>query len=643
MAWIAARVGLKFVVAFLLIAGRATTGHPAEARLEAPAASAGIPPQRIEQGGLALEFSLTPVSDNGSHQLIAGSDAIVRIRVTDGTSGEPLTGYRPKAWIVARRSQVLASEIECADKIRSLSSGSLATRADLNLNSYLLLTLNHDKTISVINPQVSFNASKLETLIVLPGNGADWVLSQDGKFLYVSIPDAGAVAIIDTTARRMIASLPTGDHSSPTQIALQPDGRYVWVGLDGTAEAIAIDVLSNTIYRRVAVGNGLHKIAFGSDGRSAIFSNSADDSVSIVDVGAMLKTTDLSVGKTPIALAYGSASRLVYVAGLNADFLTAIDSDLNKVVGQIPVKRGIVALAFEPEGRFALAVNQLESTVSVIDSATNGVIAGVQVVDEPDQIVFTQRYAYVRGLNSEKFTLLDLNELRMAKAAPVDIQAGQLAPAAMPDEIGGARMIAPTPEGNSAMIANGPDRTIYYYQEGMMAPTGTLSNYRRIPRGLLVLNRGLTETSLGEFQATVRLPVGGRLDVPLLIDQPRMVACFQIDVQNPVSAAKSMNAAAISIEPLFGAHTLAAGISSTLTFKLQDSATAEPLISGRDLDVMVFKAPGLWQHRSTARPLGDGVYELTLTFPDAGQYNFVFSVGTRPNIGAPLHSTVIVH
>src|ERR1700694_310572 len=104
MAGIAARAGLKFAVAFLLTAARATTGHPAEARLEAPAASASVPPQRIEQGGLALEFSLTPVSDNGSHQLIAGSDAIVRIRVTDGTSGEPLTGYRPKAWIVARRS-----------------------------------------------------------------------------------------------------------------------------------------------------------------------------------------------------------------------------------------------------------------------------------------------------------------------------------------------------------------------------------------------------------------------------------------------------------------------------------------------------------------------------------------------------------
>jgi YVTN family beta-propeller protein len=642
MAGIAARAGLKFAVAFLLTAGRATTGYPAEAQLEAPTASAGLLTQRIEQGGLALEFSLAPVSDNG--QLIAGSDAIVRIRITDATSGVALTGYRPKAWIVARRSEVLASEFECADKIRTLASGSLATRADLDLNSYLLLTLNHDKTISVIDPQVSFNASKLETLIVLPGRGADWVLSQDGKFLYVSIPDVGVVAIIDTAARRVIATLPTGEHSTPTQLALQPDGRYIWVGLDGTAEAIAIDSLNNTIYRRVPIGNGLHKIAFGADGRTAIFSNSTDDSVSIVDIAAMLKTTDLSVGKTPIALAYGSASRLVYVAGLNADFLTAIDSDLNKVVGQIPVKPGVVALAFEPEGRFALAVNQLDSNVWVIDSATNAVIAGVQVVDEPDQIVFTQRYAYVRGLNSEKFTLLDLNELRMAKAAPVDIQAGQLAPAALPDEIGSARMIAPTPEGNSAMIANGPDRTIYYYQEGMMAATGTLSNYNRIPRGLLVLDRGLRETARGEFQATVRLPVEGRLDVPLFINQPRMVACFQIDVQNAISATKSMNTAAISIQPLFGARTLAPGISSTLAFKLQDSVTAEPLISGRDLDVLVVKAPGLWQHRSIARSLGGGVYELTLTFPDAGQYNFLFSVGTRgASIGAPLHSTVIVH
>ena len=644
MARLVARARLTLAAAFLLTAACATTSIGADDRSETPALDTHTPSQRIEQGGLALELSLAPVNDSGTHELIAGSDAIARIRVTDVTSGEPLNGYRPKAWIVGHRAEPLATEVECADKIRSLASGSLGTRAALNLNSYLLLTLNNDKTISVINPQISFTATKLENLIVLPGNGADWVLSKDRKFLYVTIPDADAVAVIDTSSRRVILTLPTGEHSAPTQVALQPDGRYVWASLDGTAQVVAIDTSNNTIVARVAIGKGLHKIAFGTDGRSAFFSNSADDSVSIVDIATMVKTTDLRVGKTPVALAYGSASRLVYVASLNADFLTAIDSDLHNVVAEIPVHRGVVALAFEPVGRFALAINQLESTVSVIDSATNSVTAYVQVVKEPDQIVFSQRYAYVRGLNSEKFTLLDLNELRMAKSASVDIQAGRLAPATMPDEIGSARMIAPTPEGNSAMIANAPDATIYYYQEGMMAPTGTLSNYKRIPRGLLVLDHSLTETAPGEYTATVRLPAGGRFDVPVFIDQPRMAACFQVDIHDTTASARLLHKAAILVEPRFGAQTVAAGIATTLAFRLYDVANAQPLISERDLEVTIFKAPGLWQHRLAARPLGDGVYELTQVFPDPGQYNVVFSVRPR-GAQSPIrpYSTIVVH
>ena len=73
-----------------------------------------------------------------------------------------------------------------------------------------MLTLNHDKTISVINPQVSFNITKLENLIALPENGADWVLSKDKNFLYVTMPSSGSVAVIDTIARKLVATLPTG-------------------------------------------------------------------------------------------------------------------------------------------------------------------------------------------------------------------------------------------------------------------------------------------------------------------------------------------------------------------------------------------------------------------------------------------------
>ena len=101
------------------------------------------------------------------------------------------------------------------------------------------------------------------------------------------------------------------------------------------------------------------------------------------------------------------------------------------------------------------------------------------------------------GIESEKVHLLDLREARKGKLAPLDVQAGRQAPSAAPQELGVAPMIVATPEGNAVMIANAPDATLHYYQEGMMAPTGTFSNYRRMPRGILVLDRSLKELTPG--------------------------------------------------------------------------------------------------------------------------------------------------
>lgn len=603
----------------LLLAGAAVSGS---------CAAAGGGTQRFEQAGIALELSVTPAD--------GGGDALARIRVMDANSGAPLAGARPKAWISARRSEALANENECADKIRSFASGALGARADADLNSYLLLTLNSDKTISVINPQVSLAATKLESLIVLPGNGANWALSKDARFLYVSIPDAGAVAIVDMISRHVAATLQTGDQSRPVDVKLQPDGRYVWVSLDGAAEAVAIDVQTNSLAGHVAIGKGLHKIAFAADSRSVFLTNSADNTVSIIDTAEMRKAADLKVGQTPVALAFGSASRLLYVAGINAEFIAVIDADARKAVAEIPVRKGIVALAFEQGGRFALAVNQLENTVTVIDSAVNQTVSQAAVAGEPDQIAFTRRYAYVRSLASEKFTLLDLNELRSGKAAPVDIQAGTQAPAALPDEIGAAPMIAATPEGDSALIASGPDATLYYYQEGMMAPSGALSNYKRIPRGLMVLDRSLRETAPGEFTALVHLPVGGRFDVPVVIDQPRMAACFVVDFAGaPAVSAKSTQGAAIAAEALSGPLTFAPGTSAAIAFRLYSPDTGAPMRFERGVDVTVFKAPGLWQRRLTGRSLADGHVEVSLVFPEPGRYNFVFHVPPRGGSGPP--------
>lgn len=613
-----------------------------------PAAAAGAKApvsvsQRFEKDGVVVNFSIQsrPNERGKMDGLIAGADAVVTFRVSDTRTGQPVVGLHPNAWINSRMSEPPPNEAECKDRIRTFMGGLLSARADIDLNNYLMFTLNHDNTVSVINPQVSFSRTKLESIITLPGPGADWALSQNKEFLYLTLPEQSAIGVINTITRKLVTTIPVGEGAKPRRIALQPDGRYVWAGLDGAPGVVAIDTATNKLAAAIAVGAGLHALAFSSDSLTAFVTNSAADSVSVIDTKKLVKVADINVGKTPVPVAYSKASRLLYVAAINGANVMAIDPVKQRVVSTIPTRRGVVALRFEPAGRFAFLVNQVDSTVSVLDASTNSIVGTTQVVKEPDQVAFTARYAYIRGTGSEKFSLIETGALAEGKLAPVDVVAGRLAASTLPEEIGVADMIQPTPEGNAALIASTPDQMVYYYVEGMMAPMGTFSNYKRRPHALLLLDRSLSEIAPGVYSTPVKLASAGRFDVPFLIDQPRLVNCFQLEVAKSPDGEKNKEGAAIAVEALFKDRRFQPQASVPLRFKITDPATKRPVAGLTDVQILVFEPPGVWQQRQFAKEVEAGVYQIEQTFPREGVFNVMVRVSSRGTSFADLPFTVV--
>jgi YVTN family beta-propeller protein len=636
----------------LLILASATTaiiaqiGGPRSTtrKTTAPAKAPASVSQQFEKEGVVINFSVEarPTEKGESAGLVAGANAVATFRVTDARTGQPLTGLRPMAWISSRTSAAQPpSEAVCKDKIRNFMGGLLSVRPEIDLNSYLALTLNHDNTITIINPLISFSKTKLEGIVQLPGTGADWALSPKQEFLYVTLPERSEVAAVNVITRKIVATVATGDKTKPRRIAIQPDGRYVWVGLDGSPLLAAIDTATNKLAATLSIGDGLHNLAFTPDSRFVYVTNSATDTVSVVDAKKLVKLADIKVGRTPVAVAYSSASRLIYVASINGATVSAIDPQKQQVVKTIPIKRGVVALRFEPQGRFGFLVNQIENSVTILDAATDSLVGGAEVVKGPDQVTFTARYAYVRGTGSEKVSLIDLGEVAKGKVTPVDVTAGRLPASNLPQEIGVADMIVPTPEGNAVLIANAPDQMMYYYVEGMMAPMGTISNYKRRPRALLLINRSLTEIEPGVYSTPIKLTRAGMFDVPLLIDQPRASNCFQLEVAESPDAEKNRGGPSIAVEVLFKEKRFKPQAAVPLRFKITDSVTKQPLVGLDDVQVLVFEPPGIWQQRQWAKDVGGGVYEVTQTFPREGLYNVMLRVASRGVAYADLPFTAV--
>src|SRR5712692_8782267 len=176
-------------------------------------------PQKIVREGIAVEFTIESSGSTHAGELLEGTYATVRFKITESNTGQPISRLHPSAWIDLKRTGPLPDERQCREKVQSFLQSSFNRRADLDLNSYFILTLNHEPNVSVIDPLSGFGGSKLLTLIPLLSPGEDWVMRSDQRRLFVTSPLASQVSVIDTSSWKMLAQIDAG--AKPTGIALQ--------------------------------------------------------------------------------------------------------------------------------------------------------------------------------------------------------------------------------------------------------------------------------------------------------------------------------------------------------------------------------------------------------------------------------------
>jgi hypothetical protein len=264
------------------------------------------------------------------------------------------------------------------------------------------------------------------------------------------------------------------------------------------------------------------------------------------------------------------------------------------------------------------------------------VIHSIAAGEGADQITFSRQFAYIRSAGSEFVSMIRIADLAR-EAAVTRFPAGQKAPSES-RSTSLADAIVAAPEDGAVLVANPADKMIYYYTEGMAAPMGSFQNYKRDPRALLVLDNSLRETQRGIYTTTVRLNTAGYYDVAFLLDSPRIINCFNLTVaENSATSKKSENS--YKIDPLAKQALAKVGERFSLRFRLVDSKSGKPSMDLHDVRVLVFLAPGIWQHRDEAKSLGEGVYEMSFVPPDAGVY-YVFvqsaSLGLEFNQLTPL-------
>jgi YVTN family beta-propeller protein len=580
-------------------------------------------PNRYVREGIVIEFSAAASQDSASRVPMEGEFVDVRFKLTDEASGQPLRGNTPGAWLdigTVIQGQPGAEVKSCRDKVALYMRGIVGLRPMLDLTSYYVVLLNLDATVSVIDPLVSL-ARATSTLARIPiaKPGADWVKSADGKRIYVSMPFAGQVAVIDADTFKLQSNIDAG--RSPTRVYLQPDGHYLWVGNDAkVSEASGVTVIDTDKQKPVKTlltGTGHHEIAVSEDNRIAFVTNRDSGTVSLIDVRELKILRELKLGGVPISVGYSPLARAAYVADGKEGKVSVLAGRDFEPVSRIALKPGLGPLRFTPDGRYAFIVNTSEDLVHVIDASSNEVVHDIAVSGQPFQVTFTRAYAYVRSLASERVTMINLLSLGRGKKPALQSFAAGATPPKAGGELPLADTLAPALGDAAVLVVNPADNTTYYYMEGMNAPMSNYQSYGAAARAVTVIDRSLREIEPGVYGSKVRIPAPGRYDVAFLLDSPRLINCFSLEAkENPTLAAQRKR---VVVEFLMKSREVKLGATVPVRFKVTTDG-GKPQAGVKDLRVLTFLVPGTRRNESFAREVEPGVYEAQLKVEEHGAW-----------------------
>ncbi len=581
--------------------------------------------EQVVVDGISVEFTVENFLGVGGRggevapRLIAGEHANLQFHVTDAATGEPIAGLNPAVWL-----DIAAGDRQCSDRIQGYLAGTLDSRPLIDLNSYFILGMNRDSTISVLDPMIDVGGmTNLFSVIILQAVPEDWAMAPARNRLFVTMPTLDSVAVVDLNAFLVedTVSLP----NTPERIALSPDGEEVWVTLGETGGVAVIDADTLEV-DTVPTGTAAGPIAFSQSGDRAIIGTSG---------GAVLVGTDdhrpigeAGLGTAAGGLAVSAATGSAFVTLPGAGLISILDLGTGSEIDRLLADPGVTDIEISRDGQWGVAVNPQAEKAYVIEAARNRITHAVPVSGVPDQVTFTEDAAYIHTSGSPSVTVIPLDEIDPTG----DISVLTVPIGDRPSGLNGASVvadaIAATPDGSALLIPNPADDTVYFYTEGSQAALGGFQGHTLEPRAVTVVDRSLKEPSAGVYTGSIRIPQGGDYVVAFLLDDPDVTHCFTFSANAADQPEDGVATLAAELEVLSGPAPVAGAVHE-MRFQMTDAANRQPMTGISDVIAKVIQTGSNWNTNVQAVPDGDG-YLLSFTPPNPGLYTLLFAV---PSLG----------
>lgn len=580
--------------------------------------------EQVTANGVSVEFTVENFIGVGGRggelapRLVEGEHASLQFHVTDPATGQPLAGLSPSVWV-----DVAGGDRDCTARVAGYRSGAIDRRPLIDLNSYFILALNRDNTISVLDPMIDVaGMTNLYSVILLQGDPGDWAMDGEGSQLFVTLPSLDKLAVIDLDGFAVDAHVDLP--GTPVRVAVSPDGSQAWVTLAGDGGAAVVDTASLAV-RHLADDAASGAIAFAGDGRAVI---GIRQGIVIRDGASGTEVGRSSLPGTPAAIVVGSDG-VAFAAQPDAGVISAISTDDGVERERITADRGVAHIGVSPDGRWAVAASPEADTIYVIETGKARMTHAIPVKGDPDQVTFTETAAYVHTSGSPSITVIPLAEIDpLGDVSVLTVPIGDRPFGATRAPVA-AGAITAIPGSTAMLIPNPADDVVYYYAEGGQAALGGFQGHTLQPRAVQVVDRSLREPSPGVHTGSIRIPQGRDFVVAFQLAEPEVIHCFTFSAR-PSEQSLGDPAARPSVEVLDVAGPIVAGAPHELRLRLTRT-DGQPIDGLGDLEALVVGTTRGWNERYSAVPIGDGVYAVRLTLPSPGFYQLLLG---SPSLGA---------
>lgn len=272
---------------------------------------------------------------------------------------------------------------------------------------YTIIALSHtDNKVSEIDPESGRTLREFFIPREWYGEPHEAAISPDARTLYVSVPYARQVLILDLETFEQTGVIESEFFSRPAEVrrfarigerestsadphglALSADGSklYITVEFAQVPGVVVYDVASGTVVKKInTVIAGNYLWVHPTNGHLYYPTRNSDDSVVVIDTSTdtVVDVIEMHDGSRPAGVDFGGPRGEIWINGDGDGSVTVIDPDTHAVIDVIrpPNEQRSGRVAVSPDGRYVAGTHGRE--VTIIDAHTREVVSTLRTTPE---------------------------------------------------------------------------------------------------------------------------------------------------------------------------------------------------------------------------------------------------------------------